>query len=215
MGTVMNSTIGLLGGTFDPIHLGHLHLALSVYNALDLQEVWLIPSGQPLLRNPPIATPVQRLAMVEAAIEGHPHLNVDDREIKRGGFSYTIDTLAAIRADVGETPLCFIVSADRFSYFDEWRDWQDLTHLAHFVVTTRAGYDFAPSKKLKAFVKERAVKNASLLHQAKSGCIFFQPIIPLTISATQVRDLLLAGNNPQIFLPDKVWKYICENGLYR
>jgi len=216
--SMQNKVIGIFGGTFDPVHLGHLHVALSVCNTLKLSEVRLIPSAQPLLRDAPSATAEQRLAMVKLAIAPHERLIADDREIRRGGSSYMVDTLTEIRAEVGENvPLCCMLSADQFSQFEQWKDWQHILDLAHLVVTTRAGYKFSYSRAVKKLVKQHQCKDFQLLHQSSAGLILFQSLIPLQISGTQIRALIQQGryDEAKTFLPPLVWEYIQETKLYR
>ncbi len=208
-------TIGILGGTFDPIHNGHLYLAKQVLQDLHLQEIRFIPAAQPLLRDAPLATPAHRLAMVELAVTGISALTVDDRELQRQGPSYTVDTLAEIRGEVGETPLCLILGVEQFSQFEKWQHWPHILELAHLVVHNRAGYALQLGQEINELLAQRQIKDEKLLHHTAAGAIFLQEIPPLMISATEVRRRLLEKDNPEQFLPQKVWKYICENQLYR
>jgi nicotinate-nucleotide adenylyltransferase len=207
--------IGIFGGTFDPIHLGHVHVALSAYHGLHLRQVSLIPSAQPLLRSQPMASADQRLQMVKLAVSGHLGLNVDDREIKRGGPSYMVDMLGVIRAEVGNTPLCCILGMDQFIQFDQWKDWREILELAHLVVTTRAGQELALNTELKNLLKQRQVTDSYLLHEQSAGLIFLQEIIPVWISGTHIRAEIRAGRTPEAYLAPKVWGYIHHNQLYR
>jgi nicotinate-nucleotide adenylyltransferase len=212
----VHAPIGLLGGTFDPIHLGHLHLALSVYHALQMQAVHLLPCATPNLRDAPIADAQQRLSMVELALENHPHLLVDAREILLGnGISYTINTLMAIRAELGDTPLCFIMSIDQLAQLDQWYEWRRILEFAHLVVSTRSGVISEPSLTVKNWVKQHQVDDVHLLQQHPSGHIFFLSIIPLAISATRIRQgIQRQEKDVYSCLPKKVWEYIGETGLY-
>lgn len=211
-----HAPIGLLGGTFDPIHLGHLHLALSVYQVLQMQSLRLLPCGVPNLRDPPIADAQKRLAMVEMALENHPHLQVDDREILLNkGIAYTINTLTAIRAELEDTPLCFIISIDQLAQLDQWYEWQRILDFAHLVVSTRPGITAVPSLAVKNWVKRHQVDDVRLLQQHASGYVFFLSIIPLAISATCIRQRIQKQEHDVYScLPKKVWEYINQNGLY-
>lgn len=212
----INPAIGLLGGTFDPIHLGHLHLGLSIFHALHLSSVRLIPCAQPLLKaNRPVANAEQRCTMVRMAIEAHPCLSMDEREITRGGDSFTIDTLRSIREEVGkDTPLCFIMSIDQFSQFTAWHQWQQIPELAHLIVATRPGYAYRWNEALLALLQQRQVKDSHLLHQAPCGYIYVQSIIPLAISSTEIRANRQKGVDVRTWLPFKVWEYIEAKGVY-
>ena len=165
--------IGLLGGTFDPVHNGHIHLARSVYNALQLQELRLIPCNQPLLRSAASATAQQRLRMVQLALADDPGLIADDRELQRGGYSYTIDTLRLVRKEQAKTPLCLIVGMDQFVHFEQWRSWQQIAELAHIIVPTRAGYELTPSSQVAAWLRQCQTQDINLLHAQPGGDGFF------------------------------------------
>lgn len=210
-----SSAVGILGGTFDPVHNGHVHLARFVYNALQLRELRLVPCNQPLLRNAPLATGKQRLCMVQLAVADYPGLIVDDRELQRGGYSYTIDTLVSLRSEEAKTPLCLIVGMDQFSHFEQWRNWRQIMELAHIIVTTRASYAFTPAAEVAALLQERRIQDSHLLKTQPGGTVFFLEVAPLPISATEIRAQLREGLDVSQQLPPKVWEYICENKLYR
>ncbi len=210
------SAVGILGGTFDPIHLGHIQLALSVYQSLQLQQLCLIPTNQPLLRKQPTtASAQQRFDMVQLAITDYHGLMADDRELKRGGYSYTIDTLASIRAENPTASLCVIIGVDQFSHFEQWREWQRIADLAHIIVTTRADFEFVPSAAVKNLLKAQQIYNANVLHQKPAGAIFLLELTPFSVSGTEIREKLAQGIDVSDKLPPKVWEYICENKLYR
>lgn len=206
--------IGLFGGTFDPIHNGHLQLALSVYTHLQLRQIRFIPCAQPLLRTPPVATATQRLAMVNIAIKPYAYFMADDCEIKRGGLSYTIDTLRELRATMPDTPLCFMLSADQFLQFDQWRDWQDIPTLAHLIITTRPGYHFSANPRVQAFIQQHQVDDIKRLHQTSAGAVFFHQLPSLPVSGTQIRLRLQQGESVQEMVPEEVLRYIWEQRIY-
>lgn len=210
-----HNAIGLLGGTFDPFHHGHLALALSIYTNLQLKEIHLIPCAQPLLRDPPIATPKQRLEMTTIATQDYPCLKVDDREIQRGGFSYSIDTVTALRAEMPDASLCFIMSTDQFLQFDQWRSWAHILELVHIIVTSRPGYSLTLNAHMQALTQQHQVHDVHLLHEKLFGAIFFQTTPSLPISGTQIRALVKAGKPIQNLVPEKVWQYISANKLYQ
>lgn len=209
-----HSAIGVFGGTFDPIHLGHLHLALTFHQQFQLQKILFIPGYQPPLRPSPIATAEQRLEMIKIAIQDYPYFIADDREIKRKGHSYTIDTLRDIRQQVGETPLCFIMAADQFAHFTQWHEWQKIPELAHLIIANRLGYPFHFNDEINALLKQRQTTDSTQLTQQKAGTIFLQQFQPLAISATTIRLQIHQGKNPQRFLPAEVWAYISSHNIY-
>lgn len=206
--------LGILGGTFDPIHLGHIHLALSCYYALQLNKVRLIPCANPLLREPPLASPEQRLTMVQLAISNHPQLEVDDVEIKRQGPSYALTTLQELRKQFPNQSLCYIIGADQFAQFHRWHCWEEIPELAHVIVTSRAGYKMRWEKPLRKMLKQRQLKDRTELSQQTAGGILLQPIVPLSLSATEIRQKILLGEEPQIYLPQGVADYIRKENLY-
>ncbi|HEC19385.1 MAG TPA: nicotinate-nucleotide adenylyltransferase [Gammaproteobacteria bacterium] len=209
--------IGVFGGTFDPVHCGHLRSALDVKQALGLRELRLIPCYQPPHREAPVANPGQRLTMLRAAVGDESDLLVDNREMQREGISYMVDTLASLREEVGDEPLCLILGSDAFLQLDSWHDWRRIPELAHIVVTHRPGWELAieqASPAIQALWRERHVSDLAELGQSPAGKIFLQPITPLEISATRIREMVAAGENPRFFLPDAVWNLIRMNGLY-
>ncbi len=135
--------IGIFGGTFDPVHFGHLRPALEVQQALGLDEVRFIPAGQPPHRDMPHATAPQRLSMLQTAIEDQPGFAADEREIQREGPSYMVDTLALLREELGQIPLCLILGYDAFLGLPAWHQWHRLIELAHLVITHRPGWNHA------------------------------------------------------------------------
>ena len=208
--------IGVLGGTFDPVHFGHLRPALELLETLDLAEVRLIPCGQPPHRKPPRATAAARLAMLELAVANQPGLRVDPRELERPGPSYMVDTLASLRAEFGTTPLYLLLGSDAFLGLPDWHRWQELPQLAHLVVMHRPGWalDDDLAAPLAQLVDTRRVYEAAALAAQPAGNILLVPVTPLDISATAIRALIGAGRSPRYLLLDTVWEYIRAHGLY-
>lgn len=203
--------IGILGGTFDPIHYGHLRPALEAVEALGLTELRLIPAAQPPHRPSPEATSVQRLAMVKLAIQGLPSLRVDDRELRDSRLSYTVHTLESLRKELPVTPLCLVIGADQFASFETWHRWRELPDLAHVVVMSRPGV--APAK-LPAWASGRECKDYRDLHTAPAGRLAFLPVSPQDISATRIRAAIARGESVAGLLPEAVLEYIEANHLY-
>lgn len=208
--------IGVLGGTFDPIHFGHLRPALEVYAALGLAELRFVPLRQAVHREPPHASGRHRLAMVEAAIRGQPGFVVDRRELDRPGGSYSYDTLASLRAEIGaEPPLCLLLGSDAFSGFLAWHRPLDILVLAHLIVMTRPGAEAPWDADLRALVEARRVRDRDRLAMAAGGYIHCQAVTQLEISATAIRQLVAAGQSPRFLLPDPVIEIIEQAELYR
>jgi nicotinate-nucleotide adenylyltransferase len=210
----LQRAIGILGGTFDPIHFGHLRMALELYQALDLAEVRLIPCFEPVHRKRPIASPEQRLAMVHKAIDSETALRVDDCEIQRKGPSYTIDTLMELDSKLPQTPLCIIMGIDALLNFPSWHKWEEILTRAHLVVAHRPQYHLPQTGTVAKLIKERLTQHAIDLHKQAAGCIFLHPVTPLEISSTDIRKQIALGGNPRYLLPNSVYNYIKEQGTY-
>ena len=206
--------IGILGGTFDPIHYGHLRPALELLEGLDLAEVRFVPCRIPVHRGLPQITAEQRLELVRLATAGQAGFVVDDRELRREGSSYMVDTLASLREDFGEAPLCLIVGADAFRELHTWHRWRELSRFAHIVVMQRPGPPKPFVPVLKEFIAPRRADPAALRRQIAGG-ILFQPVTQLDISATHIRALLARGQSPRFLLPEAVLARIHERALYR
>lgn len=209
--------IGVFGGTFDPIHFGHLRLAEEMADALDLDRVLFIPAGQPPHREMPRTAASHRLEMVRRAIAGNPRFVADVREVRRPDPSYTVDTLIALRAEVGEAqPLWLLLGADAFLGLPGWHDWRRLFDLANIAVAARPGarllHADAIMEPLKSEVVRRQVSDASPTQPA--GAVLLRATPPLDISATAIRDTLARRGSARYLLPDAVLDYIHEHRLY-
>lgn len=213
--------LGILGGTFDPIHYGHLRLAEELADALKLAEVRLIPGGTPPHRAAPATAATHRLAMAALAIVGNARFAVDAREVRRSGPGYTYDTLAELRAEEGaQRPLVLLLGADAFLELATWHRWHELFGLAHVVVAHRPGFpietwpDRMPQPLAREYEK-RLLKQALNIYTKPAGGIAALPIAALDISATMIRRALADGESPRYLLPDPVLDYIRANNLYR
>ena len=209
--------IGIFGGTFDPVHFGHLRAALDVKQALALNEMRLIPAFEPPHRDAPVANPGQRLTMLRAAVGAEPDLLVDNREMLREGKSFMVDTLISLRKDLGDEPLCLVLGVDAFLTLDSWHRWKEVLHLTHIVVTHRPGWmlDFSVSNEcIQQLWNECRTTEPSDLEAQPAGKIFLQKITPLDISATKIRALVEAGKSARFLVPDPVWNLIRMHGLY-
>jgi nicotinate-nucleotide adenylyltransferase len=211
--------IGLLGGTFDPIHFGHLRLAQELADALSLVRVRFIPSGTPPHRDAPKVTSAHRLQMVRIAIAGNPLFEVDDRETRREGISYTYDTLTELREELGERPLCLLMGADAFAALTTWHRWQELFDLAHVVIAHRPGFRLQelqaalPAPLRKIYLKR--LDGTPGMLRAHAGSVLAREITALDISATRIRALLAQGASPRYLAPEPVLDYIDHNHLYK
>jgi nicotinate-nucleotide adenylyltransferase len=206
--------LGILGGTFDPIHYGHLRPAQEVLRALDLAEVRIVPAANPPHRRAPLATVAQRLRMAELAVAEFPGLRVDDREIRRGGPSYTVLTLESLREEFGARPLCLLLGMDAFGGIETWHQWQRLPELAHLVVMTRPGWSLPAAAAMPAWARGRVAHAAGDLTQTGAGKIYFQTVTPQDISATHIREAIARSEPVDGLLPPAVLDYLRANSIY-
>ncbi|MCH8261993.1 MAG: nicotinate-nucleotide adenylyltransferase [Proteobacteria bacterium] len=212
----MTQPVGILGGAFDPVHNGHLHLATTFLEQLKLAEVLFVPLNNPPHRPAPLASPEQRLEMLKLAVENHPHLKIDDCELQRGGVSYTIDTLRRIRKITDETPLCLIMGMENFKTLNSWRQWQSLLDYAHIVIANRpVDGDELKDDEIKIFMDNFITKSVTNLHDQAAGHIISLDIPMLDISSTQIRNIFQSGQETESLLPDKVLDFIHTHHLYK
>jgi nicotinate-nucleotide adenylyltransferase len=208
-------TIGIFGGTFDPIHFGHLRTAFELLQALRLDEMRFMPAGTPPHREGTVASAAVRLAMVQAATQGQPGFVVEDREIRREGLSYSVDTMRTLRADFPDHSLCLIVGMDAFLGLPKWHQWRELLDLAHLVVAHRPGWRAPSMGPLGELLVDRGTGRIGDLHEARAGCIYIHAVTQLEISSTEVRKLIAAGRDPRYLMPDAVRAIIDETGCCR
>lgn len=212
--------IGIFGGTFDPIHYGHLRIAEEISEMAGLRETRFIPARQPRLRHPPMASLQHRVAMVRLAIQDNSRFILDDREIRRGGISYSVESLRELKQELEhDAMLCFIMGADAFMKLAQWHSWRDLFGLCHFIIAARPGhtletYGDALPRDLKEECARRWVSNADSLKQASSGLIFFASTTLLDISATLIRGRVAGGKSIRYLTPNAALDYIEANHLY-
>jgi nicotinate-nucleotide adenylyltransferase len=214
--------LAILGGTFDPIHYGHLRLAADVREAVGLDEVRLIPAGSPPHRLPPAASAEHRLAMTQLGCAEFPGLVVDAREVRRKGPSYTVLTLESLRAEALERPLALIVGGDAFAGLEQWWQWWRLFELAHLLVVERPGAAFDPHALPAALQRQwerRLTSDARRLDRLLAGAILRVEVTPQPISASAIRAALARGAAGRDavcgLLPAAVLEYIDRNQLYR
>lgn len=194
--------LAIFGGTFDPIHIGHLRAAWEASEALDA-EVRIVPAKIPPHRPQPVAGAAERAAMLRAAVAGQDRLALDLRELEREGPSYTFDTLTSLRAEIGGArPLVVLIGADAFAGLSEWHRWRELFDLAHMCVLTRPAQIPAMSGELAAEVASRTVDDMAGLRDGPAGCVLNMVVSALGISATRIRALLAEGREPRWLVPD-------------
>lgn len=204
-----------MGGTFDPIHNGHLRTALEIREWLDVEKVWLMPSKRPVHRDLPGSTSSDRLAMVQCAVANEPGLACDPREVISDQPSYTIFTLEALRQELGtQMPVCMIMGMDAFLSLDQWLRYEEYLAFCHILVVARPGYDFEPNTTLTGLLKKHQVTSPEAIWQRPNGSIIVHQLTPLSISATQIRAIRAQGLSPRYLVPDSVCQYIQEHKLY-
>ena len=206
--------IGIFGGTFDPIHYGHLRTALELLQRLSLTEIRFVPCADPPHRETMPTAGAYRLEMVKAAVAEQPSFVVDDREFKREGPSYSVETLRSLRDEYPSVSLCLLMGMDTFLGLPEWYRWEELTELAHLVVAHRPGWLAPEHGALGELLLERGTDEVTSLHDSQCGRVFVTPVTQLDISATELRTSLSAGLDPKFLLPDSVRTMIIESGCY-
>ena len=209
------AAIGILGGTFDPVHCGHLHLASEMRDHLGLDTVFLLPAADPRLRAPPEATAAVRLEMLRAAVAGIGALAVDTRELERAGPTCTVDTLVELRREHPEEPLCFILGLDAFLRLDEWERWRKLPELAHLAVARRAGASLPRRGPLARLLRERGTADPTALRRRPAGLVHVAELSVPDVSASRIRRCLAQGLCVGGMVPPAVIAVIERQDSYR
>lgn len=210
----LNAPIGLLGGTFDPIHVGHLRMAIEIAQACQLEKVHLIPCYKPVHRQNPFASATQRFEMVMQAVQDNHGLIADDCEIKRQQPSYTIDTLADLRQRLPNTPLCVLIGIDAFLEFHTWHRYDEILQTAHLIIADRYPYQMVAHDEVNKMLSKHQITDKKVLHQQLAGGILIQPIPQLEISSTFIRKQIELHMNTRYLLPDNVYTFIKEQNIY-
>jgi nicotinate-nucleotide adenylyltransferase len=209
-----DAALGILGGTFDPVHSAHLALAETARERFLLEKVLFIPAGQPRHRDAPLAPGADRLAMVQLALAGHPGFEVDASEVLSAAPSYTVPTLQRLREHLGAArPLVLLVGADAFLGLPSWYRWHELFDLAHLAVATRPGFALDPAAMAPELADEFRLRQDTPL-TAPAGGIYPFALVAGTVSATETRTLLAAGRDPGNWLPPGILDYIRTHHLY-
>jgi nicotinate-nucleotide adenylyltransferase len=215
----LNQFIGILGGSFDPIHFGHLRLAQEAVDFLGLSEVRFVPAGRPPHRGPPQVADEHRLAMLQLALQGNSGFRVDPRELGATEPTYTIDTLSSLRNEIGtQTPLVLFIGADQFMALHTWRRWQALTDLAHILVAMRPSAEpFTPdglTPEVSTWFRARWQHQPDAIRGKPGGSVLLLGLTPLAISSTAIRSAIAEHRSPRYLLPDPVLDYIRAHNLY-
>jgi len=207
--------VGVLGGTFNPVHYGHLRSALELVERLQLQQLRLMPCAVPPHREAPACSAQHRAAMVGLAVAGEPRLACDSRELQREGKSYTIDSLIELRDELGaDLGLYLVMGCDAVLTIDTWHRWRELLDWAHIVVIARPGWHLPQSGTVARWLAGHQLPAAAALERP-AGAIIVEELRPLAISATEIRDLLAAGRSARYLLPEPVLDYIESHRLYQ
>ncbi len=202
--------IGIFGGTFDPVHYGHIKPALSVKQALNLTQIRFIPNRIPPHRETPWLSVEQRLSLLKTALHDYVDVVIDERELDRDGQSYMVDTLKSLHHDFPDETLCLIIGMDAFIGIDTWFQWRSLFDLCHLVVTMRPGFDQNTiAEQMCAsdyqFLSERITQDINEIRAKSTGKILLKSVPQLDISSTQIRAKLLAGEDVSQWMPEQVY----------
>ncbi len=206
--------IAFFGGTFDPVHYGHLRCADEARQKLGLKNLYLLPAGSPVHRDTPQATVKQRLAMLESACQEFASLRVDDRETRRSGPSYMVDTLQEVRASFPDRPLVLLIGQDAANQLHTWFHWKQLFELAHIVILTRPGTCSQYQSELAKQIQPRSVTDVRELRKSKAGLVLHMEVESIDVSASNIKSIIRSGGSPDSMLPAAVLEYINENRLY-
>jgi nicotinate-nucleotide adenylyltransferase len=203
---------GILGGTFDPIHCGHLAVADYVGKHCPLEKIHFIPCLEPPHRFKPQASAPQRLEMIKLAIADHPQWLANDIDYHRPGPSFMVDTLRILREQQPITPWCLILGMDVFNSFNQWREWQNILSLCHLIVVNRPGFSLPKAPWTQDLMSKSVVTDPQQLTTSSSGQLLIMDMDPCDISATQIRHHQI--NNLEETVPPAVFNYIKKHSLY-
>ena len=206
--------LGIFGGTFDPVHYGHLRTALDVQEALELDRVYFVPLKEAVHRDQPETAAELRCSMVQAAIGDQPGFMLDDRELRRMERSYSLYTVEAFRRQFPDSRICFLMGMDAFRGFLDWHKPGEILQLAHIVVMHRPETE-SLDEELKQLVQQLQVEDAGELRSHEAGKILFQPVTQLDISSTDIRRRRREGKSIRYLVPESVRNIISYHRLYR
>lgn len=204
--------IGVFGGSFDPVHIGHLRSALEVQLLTGCRQIRFVPSREPPHRSGPVVSAEHRVEMLRIAISGHPEWVIDNRELHRSGPSYTITTLESLRSEMTDK-FCLLVGSDAFVHFESWHRYRDILSLAHVLVMVRPGSTFSEWIKGHEF-RERLTENVTELKDHPAGKIHVCEVTALDISSSKIRRCLGKGWSCEYLMPAEEIDFINRNKLY-
>lgn len=210
----MSGCLGVLGGTFDPIHYGHLRTALEVRERLQLDHIRFIPCNDPPTSKQPLLDAARRLRIVRAALASEPGFVADAREIERGGVSYSIDTLRELRAEFSNRPIALIMGMDAFLSLPEWYEWESLIDYAHIVIAHRPGWLAPRDGVLGRLIADRLAQSPAALHEKPAGRVYVAEVTQLEISSTALRESIAHGVDPKYLVPPAVRSIVLELECY-
>jgi len=206
--------LALFGGTFDPVHYAHLRCADEARQKLNLKNLYLLPAGMPPHRKPPRATAKQRLEMLRLAQPEFPRLKIDDRETRRDGPSYMVDTLQELRAEYPTRPLLLLIGQDAANHLHSWNRWEQLFELAHIVILTRPGVEAQYRQDFEKLIQRRLCTDVNTMLRSEAGGVLYLGVASIDVSATTIKSIIRLGRSPSAMLPGAVLAYINENQLY-
>lgn len=213
--SVNNMSVALLGGTFNPIHFGHLNLANCLVDYLQVESVRMIPCAIPPHRETPSVSAEQRLAMLQLAIDDHPLLTSDDLELRKSTPSYSIETVQQIRQQVGkETPLFFCIGMDSLLTIDSWHHWQQLLDYCHLAICPRPGYKLPIKGHLAEWIEQNLCDDIERVKTLAQGCLHLCKIPLKDISSTAIRDSIKCAQSIDHLTPKSVVNFITKHSLY-
>ena len=213
--TQLPGPVGVFGGTFNPIHYGHLRSALELVERLQLDHLRLMPCSEPPHRGAPDCPAEHRAAMVDLAVAGEPRLRCDRRELGRKGPSYTITSLEELRDELGDgASLCLVMGDDAVAGIVSWHRWRELLDLAHIVVIARPGWSLPEEGEVASWIQAHRASSPEDLRSRTGGRILLEALRPLAISSTEIRGLLATGRSVRYLLPEPVLDYIATHSLY-
>ena len=219
---IVDKAIGILGGTFNPVHFGHLRMAQELANTLNFDEIRFIPAAKPPHKNTPSISTEHRAAMLRLAIADNPIFKFDGRELQRDGVSYSIDTLENLRDELGtQASITLLMGSDAFTKFDTWHRWQEIIQLCHIAIVQRLQVQKPPlenttlSKALETFLHNHYSEHSDDLHTSPAGVITMRQITALDISSTVIREAIEQDYSARYLTPDSVLEYIQTHQLYQ